>query len=236
MRFKRTVVSRRWTPPVASLAMFAVLCATLVYWALQLFEPAVPIAPAGSLADQRDAPDLGAAARLFGQPVGDRTAGLATAASNIQVLGVAASARHGSAVLAVDGKQPKAYQIGDAVTADAKLVEVRSDAAIIERNGMRIELPAPQRPSVATLSSGPTRSGASTAASAPPVSAVPAPTPAGGPTAPDAQPPNVNVRTPAPPAVAGTAPAQPAAPAPQADTPAAEAGAAAGDGQAAGRP
>lgn len=210
MRFKRTVASRRWTTLAASLATFALLCATIAYWALQLFSPAVPIAPTGSLADQRDAPDLVAAGRLFGMPIGSRGAAPVAVVSNIQVLGVAASELRGSAVLVVDGKPPKAFMVGDAVGADAKLVEVRSDAAIIERNGARVELAAPQRPSVATLSSGPARADASSAAVAPPVpteapappstvAAPPPPQPAPGP---------ISGRSPGPPATM-PAPTQP---------------------------
>lgn len=153
--------------------MFAVLCATIAYWALQLLAPAVPIAPTGSLVDQRDAPDLAAAARLFGLPVGGRAGAPPAALANIQVLGVAASAVRGSAVLVVDGKPPKAYMVGDTVTADTRLVEVRSDVAVVERNGVRVELVAPQRPSVAILSGGPARADGTGAASAPPVPTVP---------------------------------------------------------------
>jgi general secretion pathway protein C len=172
MRFKRTVASRRWTSLAASLAMFALLCATIAYWVLQLLAPAVPIAPTASLVDQREAPDLVAAAKLFGMPVGGRAGATAASVSNIQVLGVAASEVRGSAVLVVDGKQPKAYMVGDKVTGDTLLVEVQSDVAVIERNGVRIELVAPQRPSVAILSGGPVGPDAATAATTPPVPAV----------------------------------------------------------------
>jgi len=174
MRFKRTVASRRWTLLAASLAMFAMLCATIAYWALQLLAPAVPIAPTASLVDQRDAPDLVAAAKLFGMPVGGRAGTTAASVSNIQVLGVAASEVRGSAVLVVDGKPPKAYMVGDKVTGDTVLVEVRSDAAVIERAGVRIDLVAPQRPSVAILSGGPVRADAASAGAVPPVPTLPA--------------------------------------------------------------
>src|SRR5690606_13561608 len=237
MRFKRTVASRRWTLLAASLAMFAMLCATIAYWALQLLAPAVPIAPTASLVDQRDAPDLVAAAKLFGMPVGGRAGATAASVSNIQVLGVAASEVRGSAVLVVDGKPPKAYMVGDKVSGDTLLVEVRSAAAVIERNGVRVDLVAPQRPSVAILSGGPVRADAATSGAVPPVPAVPArsvppqsvapqsvapqsvapqsvapqsvaPQPAALPAAPQAQP------APAPPQAAGT-PEQPGAPPPQ---------------------
>lgn len=172
MPIKRTVALRRWTPLAASLAMFALLCATIAYWALQWLAPAESIAPAGSIADQRDFADLAAAAPLFGLPIDGRAAAPDVALSNIRVLGVAASAVRGSAVLSVDGKPPKAFMVGEAVTGDATLIEVRSDAAVIERNGTRFELVAPQRPSVAILSGGPVGPDAATAATTPPVPAV----------------------------------------------------------------
>lgn len=230
MRFKRPAAVRRFTPTAASLAMFALLCATIVYWALQLLAPAVPIAPSGSLADRGDAPDLASAARLFGLPAGSSGAQASVAPpSNIQVLGVAASELRGSAVLAVDGKSPRAFMVGDAVSADAKLVEVRPGAVVIERNGARVELPAPQRPSVATLWAGPARAGESTSAAAappvptaPPPPAAPVPPPAAG-AAPSPQPAPgpLDLRTPGPAAAAPSAapsaahaqPAEPGAPA-----------------------
>jgi len=226
MRFKRPAGARRFSPTAASLAMFALLCATIAYWVLQLLAPAVPIAPAGSLADRGDVPELASAARLFGLPAGSGGAQASVApASNIQVLGVAASELRGSAVLAVDGKPPRAFMVGDAVSADAKLVEVRPGAIVIERNGARIELPAPQRPSVATLWSGPARAGESTSAAAappvptaPPPPAAPLPPPAAG-AAPSPQPAPgpLDLRTPgpaaAPPSAAHAQPAEPGTPA-----------------------
>lgn len=172
MRLKRTVASARWTSLAASFATFALLCATLAYWALQLLAPAVPIAPPGSLVDHRDAPDLFAAARLFGQPGGAGATLAAAPPSNLQVLGVAASAVRGSAVLVVDGQPAKAYLVGEAVNANTRLVEVRADVAVVEQNGVRVELVAPQRPSVSLLWAGPARASSSAAArAAPPVSA-----------------------------------------------------------------
>jgi len=229
MRIKRTVASSRWTPLAVSLAMSALLCATIAYWALQWLAPAVPIAPAGSLSDRQDTPDLVAAVPLFGLPVGGRAAGPDAALSNIRVLGVAASTVRGSAVLSVDGKPPRAYMVGDAVTAEATLAEVRSDAAVIERSGMRFELAAPQRPSVAILSAGPARSEAT--ASAPAASAPAASVPVTAPAQTPAQP-AVSVTAPAQPAAAAAAP-PPAPPEAQAGQPPAAAG---DDAQAATRP
>lgn len=225
MRFKRTVAARRWAPAAASLAMFALLCATIAYWALQLLAPAVPIAPAGSLAGAGDAADPVSAGRLFGLPSGSGSAQAPVAPSNIQVLGVAASELRGSAVLSVDGKPARAFMVGDAVSAAAKLVEVRPGAVVIERNGARVELPAPQRPSVATLWAGPARSGEAPTATAPPARVVPPPpTPpaaaaAGAAPSPPAP---LDLRTPGP---AAAAPAAASAQPDEADAPAAAAAA-----------
>ncbi len=229
MRFKRTVAARRWAPAAASLAMFALLCATIAYWALQLLAPAVPIAPVGSLAGAGDAADPVSAGRLFGLPSGSGSAQAPVAPSSIQVLGVAASELRGSAVLSVDGKPARAFMVGDAVSAAAKLVEVRPGAVVIERNGTRVELPAPQRPSVATLWAGPARSGEAATATAPPARAVPPPpTPpaaaaAGAAPSPPAPGP-LDLRTPGPaaaaPAAASAQPDEAGAPAAAAAAPA----------------
>lgn len=174
MRLKRTVATRRWASSLVALALSGVLGATIAWWALQLFAPPIAIAPPGSLADQHGAPDLTASARLFGEPVGTRTASAPAAMANIQVLGVAASTVRASAVIAVDGKPARAYMVGDAVTTDARLIEVRADRAIVEQRGARVELVAPQRPSVDVLWSGPAQHDRAEAAR-PPVPAAAAP-------------------------------------------------------------
>ncbi|MGD9945003.1 MAG: type II secretion system protein N [Burkholderiaceae bacterium] len=152
--------------------------------------PPVAIAPAGSIVDYGNAPDLGPAAQLFGQR--NLNAQAQPASSNIQVLGVAASARRASAVLSVDGGPAKAFMVGDEVSDGVRLVAVRADAAVIEQGGKRIELVAPQRPSLAILSGG-TQPGGSSAGTAtnPPVGtapAVPVPVPPPAPPAPSGQP------------------------------------------------
>lgn len=149
---KRTLRSHHWGPTIAAFAAFGALGGTGAYWALQLFAPPVAIAPAGSLVDTRSAPDLVTAQALFGSA---DSAAVPLPGLNIRVIGVAASPARGSAVLVVDSKAAKAFLVGDDVGDGLRLVEVRPDAAILERKGVRIELPAPQRPTVALLSSGP---------------------------------------------------------------------------------
>lgn len=166
---KRTLRSRRRAPTIAAVAAFGVLGATCAYWALQLLAPPVAIAPGGSLVDTQSVPDLAAAQALFGSARPDDA--VAAPGVDIHVLGVAASPARGSAVLVVGSGTAKAFVVGDDVGGELRLVEVRSDAVVLERNGARIELPAPQRPSVALLSSGPSAPDASPAQAAPPIDA-----------------------------------------------------------------
>ncbi|MCO5099669.1 MAG: hypothetical protein M9885_02015 [Burkholderiaceae bacterium] len=158
---------RRWAPSIAAVAAFGALGAICAYWALQLLAPPVAIAPTGSLVDTRNVPDLDAAQALFGSAGGAAVSG--APALDLRVLGVAASPSRGSAVLAVGSRAPRAYLVGDEIGTDLRLVEVRSDGAVVERKGSRIELPAPQRPSVALLTSGPQAAGAPSAEVSPPI-------------------------------------------------------------------
>lgn len=151
---KRSLRSRRWAPSIAAVAAFGVLGATCAYWALQSFAPPIAIAPTGSLVDTRNTHDLAGAQALFGSS-SSQVVSTAPADLDIRVLGVAASPSRGSVVLVVDSGPARAFLVGDEIDTGLRLVEVRSDAAVLERNGTRIELPAPQRPSVALLSSGP---------------------------------------------------------------------------------
>ncbi len=170
---KRTLRSRRWAPSIAAVAAFGALGGTCAYWALQLLAPPVAIAPTGSLVDTQSAPDLGAAQALFGSTSAEPSAAVSVPV-DVRVLGVAASPVRGSAVLVVDSGAARAFLVGDDVGSEMRLVEVRSDTAVLERRGVRIELPAPQRPSVALLSSGPVPTGASPAEALPALETAPA--------------------------------------------------------------
>ena len=168
MRFKSPAATGRWAPHLAATVLFAALCGIATYWGLQLFAPRMAIAPAGSLVDWQKAPDLAAASRLFGLPPSAVQARRATAvASNIKVIGVAASSQRGSAILSVDGKPAKAFLAGDKIDDHATLVEVRPEVVIIEQAGGRVELPTPDRPDPALLSAGPAAAGSAPSAAAP---------------------------------------------------------------------
>ncbi|MCD6681889.1 MAG: general secretion pathway protein GspB [Burkholderiaceae bacterium] len=157
---KRTLRSRRWAPSIAAIAAFGALGATCAYWTLQLLAPPVAIAPAGSLVDTQTVPDLRSAQALFGSNASESPSAIPPPV-DVRVVGVAASPVRGSAVLVVDSAAAKAFLVGDEIGDEMRLIEVRSDMAVLERRGVRIELPAPQRPSVALLSSGPQAADAS---------------------------------------------------------------------------
>ena len=185
MRIGSPAGAARRAPQLAIVAMLALACGIATYWALQLLAPRTAIAPATSLAEAGRMPDLHRAAMLFGVPGGPGGEPMPAVATDIAVLGVAASQTRASAVLAVDGAAPRAYAPGDSIDAKTRLIEIGPDAIVIDRGTGPMRLPAPPRPDPALLSAGPASPGAS-APPAPvrtsPARVAPARTPpAGGP-------------------------------------------------------
>jgi general secretion pathway protein C len=144
--------------PVArlvSVLLFAALCAIMAGWALQLLAPKAPIAPGGAIAQAQAPLDLRQAGLLFGGA--PSVAGNATPAppSNIQVTGVLAAGPSGVALLAIDGKPARPFQVGDRVSDGLAVVSVSPDTVELDRGGVAVRLPAPARGSIAVLTSGP---------------------------------------------------------------------------------
>lgn len=161
-------------PRAVALALIGLLCAIVAYWVMQLTAPRAPIAPPGTVLDQHT-PDLKLAGQLFGLTPKD-AATTAVAASNIQVIGVAASSQleaPSAAILVVEGKAARAYAPGDKVADGVKLVAVEPGTVVIERNGARLELPAPARADVGVLTSGVGKPRAADSATASPAPASP---------------------------------------------------------------
>lgn len=178
MRIGSSAGAARRAPQIASAALFALMCGTGTYWALQLFAPRTAIAPVGSLADAARLPDIKTASLLFGAANGQPDAPLATLASDIAVLGVAASRERASAVVAIDGAAPRAFAVGDSLDTRTRLVEIRPDAIVIDRGAGPLRLAAPARPDPGLLSAGPAVASSAAAPAAPvrvaPVNPVPA--------------------------------------------------------------
>ena len=145
--------SRQWGPSLATLAAFAVLGATIAWWALQLLTPPAAIAPAGSLIDTTAMPDVGPAQALFGSNDQDDP-GAGSPAPDIRVLGVAAGTRRASAVLVVGNDIARAWAPGEHIDDHLRLIAVHEDRVVLERDGTRFELLPPARPSTSQLSGG----------------------------------------------------------------------------------
>jgi general secretion pathway protein C len=118
---------------LVSLALFALLCATLTYWVITLTQH--PAAPSQAAAAQVE-PSAGDAAQLFGsQP---------THATQIQLIGVLGLSDHeGAAIVSYNGEPPHAVALGQGVGGGSTLSEIRSRSIVIDRNGAKTEIAMP---------------------------------------------------------------------------------------------
>jgi general secretion pathway protein C len=140
---------KKLTAVLVHVLMLALVSAIGAYWAIKIVTPQPTPAPPPLAAPPPRDPDPALAARLFGLVQQAQQAMV----SNITVTGVFAAGADSSAVLAVDGKPPRAYVIGQEVTPGTRLVEVRADAAVVEGAAGRQELRVPPRP-VAPMATG----------------------------------------------------------------------------------
>jgi len=122
--------------------------ALAAYWVLRLIAPAPLVVPAVGPAPAFRDPDPGLAARLMG----DVGSGPAASALNVQVSGVFAAAKDSSAVIAVDGRPPRAVLLGRDVAPGYRLVEIRPEGVTLEHAGLRTTYPVPA-PTVAKATS-----------------------------------------------------------------------------------
>jgi general secretion pathway protein C len=129
---------KRW-PVVASFVLFIALCASVTYWAMQLFKP--PMRPvAAPPPSVRPPPPIEAAAGLFG----GRAASVAVA-SNYQLKGVVVSgnAKESVAILSADGKPAQAVRMDAEVAPGVTVKEVHRQYILLSDGGVskRVELP-----------------------------------------------------------------------------------------------
>ncbi len=129
----------RRTPLLYHLLGAAAASALAAYWILRLLTPQPPLvaiaAPALAVRD----PDPRLAARFFG----DVNGGVVTIARNVQLAGVYLSGRNSSAVIALDGKAPRAVLLGADAAPGLRLVEVRADGVTLESDGARTDYLVP---------------------------------------------------------------------------------------------
>jgi general secretion pathway protein C len=119
-----------WVPRLLSLAVWAAVAGSAVYWVLSLSATPQPV-PSHARVTDADAGLRGDLARLFGERDAGGTAGPVVApppaaSSRFKVLGVVGSVRGGPgiALLSIDGKAPRAYRVGAALDADWVLQSV----------------------------------------------------------------------------------------------------------------
>lgn len=161
---------------IVAVALFALLCAIVAGWALQLLAPRAPVAPSGAVAQAQPPADLGLASQLFGgAPVAGGEPAAAAAPSNIQVSGVLAAGERGVALLAIDGKPARPFAVGEPVSDGLAVRSVSASEVVLDRGGSPMRLPAPARSSVDVLTAGSQGGpgGSSSGSSAPPVRPLP---------------------------------------------------------------
>lgn len=127
-------------PMLATVVSFALLCAVISYWGLQIFKPKIrPIAAPVMTASYE--PAVGQWGSLFGQ-----SAVAEIAPSNYQLKGVivAAKAKDSAAIIAVEGKPTMTIGVGKELLNGVSLSEVHRDHIVVSEAGIsrRIDLPA----------------------------------------------------------------------------------------------
>ncbi len=145
-----------WPPRIAALVLSGAAALSAAYWGLhwQVSPHSALAATAGS-ADMQ-AVDGEAVARALGAAAAASTeapaiALQATETSRFVLQGVLGNAGAGSALIAVDGMQPKPVRLGGLVADGWTLRLVEGRRAVLSRNGTDLELSLPALPVPATL-------------------------------------------------------------------------------------
>ena len=139
-----------------SFVVWALVAAAVVFWGLRLFTRA-PVAPPNAVVASETATAGGDLTRLLGAPTAPAPAAAAQvaapeASARFRLLGIMAPRRgapsatgHGVALIAVDGKLPRAYTVGSRLDGDWVLQSVSLRTADIGPSAaapaLRLELP-----------------------------------------------------------------------------------------------
>lgn len=146
---------------LSAFVIWALVVAIATFWGLRLFVRA-PAAPAHTLAVADSAPVRADLTRLFGAPPVVAAAAVVAPAisSRFQLAGVMAPkvpGQQGVALIAVDGKMPRAFQIGSRIDGDLTLQAVSLRTASIGpaqgAAAVVLELPPLPMPATGTLPS-----------------------------------------------------------------------------------
>jgi general secretion pathway protein C len=124
---------KRW-PIAASFVLFLLLCASLAYWAMQLFTPRLRPIAAPPVASET-MPPMQAATMLFGVRANDIAVAVA---SNFQLMGVvvAGNPSESIAILSADGKPARAVRAGAEVLSGVTIKEVQRQYIVLSDSGM----------------------------------------------------------------------------------------------------
>lgn len=156
-------------PLLTSFLLFLALCASIAYWALQLFKPPLRPVAAPPRAEQVEISPDAAAALFGGRP------GKTAVASNYQLRGVIMAGPHDSvAILSADGKPAQAVRVGMELTPGVSVKEVQRDYVLLSDGGAtkRVELPESAKglPNIASAAPVATRPSTTTPTYTPPPS------------------------------------------------------------------
>jgi general secretion pathway protein C len=167
---------------LSAFLIWALVAASAMFWGLRLFVGA-PAAPAHTLAATDMGPGRVDLTRLFGAPPvpAEVSAQVPALASRFQLSGVMAPKEpgdHGVALIAVDGKMPRAFRVGALIDSDLVLQTVSRRTASIGPAGgaaaVVLELPVLPPPSTGSLPPAPAF-GLPGGGAVPPIAAAPSP-------------------------------------------------------------
>lgn len=141
----------RWPAATATLGLWALAAASVVFWGLRLSAPSDGLAPPAVASTPPAAIDSASVAQLLGVvPAQSAIAVAPAAASRFALLGVVADrSQQGAALIAVDGKPARPFRIGSVVVDSYVLQSVGTRSATIgARNGAdaALTLQLPVRP------------------------------------------------------------------------------------------
>ena len=107
----------RWPAASATLGLWALAAASVVFWGLRLSAPSDGLAPPAVAAPAISAIESASVAQLFGVlPAQAVVKNAPDAASRFALMGVVAdSARRGAALIAIDGKPARPFRVGMSV-------------------------------------------------------------------------------------------------------------------------
>ena len=129
---------RQRLPALLSLLLFAALCASMAYWALQWLAPPPRVVAAPAASEPAPVP-VAAAARLFGG------AAKGSGTLNVQLRGIihAGSTAGSAAILSIDGSAPKFYRLQAELTPGVVLKAIHARTVVLSEHGAERELPLP---------------------------------------------------------------------------------------------